>query len=658
MKRFLIGFQLAIMCFCAVSQSVTMSFTGYDDSGNYIQLNRVLVVNHTQGWNKTVFWPDTAFTVQYTAGADDMMSAASVQLLQNTPNPFNTVTDVCLTVAYAGEAVLSVSDMSGRVVASAKCRLQSGTHRFSVSVANAGTYLMTARQNGKVSSVKMVCDEGGRVSEIRYQDMVSVPEGAFLSSPSAPQGITVRMGDKMEFVGYADIDGAEKNTRCEVLSQGVSRLYGLQFVLSGNRVAGPAAVSGKTEKANGTEKANEEENNKAFRVALSLSPFSLNQFANGYTFAVGDRTAATPEELQQIYRDLGSTEMYVRIATKRHVTEKDVTDGKPDENANVHTFDQGIRLCRIAADLDIPINPEIMCAYTYMDMDKQQAPRFEEYPEIYALQNGKEWSELTLDEICTVLEAYGAFIGEAVLNTGCTVNNWNLGNEANFGFAGISMGLETAVNPKLKKAGNLKKYTAPVFARGWLKRNVWQYDAKAYAAVKRGILSAYEKLGMDASGVKFSTHIATVVFPPKCSVDFFNYMKQNGYVMETAGISYYPSAPSMSVNKKKLLKKTISKINEKCGLPVFVGEFSYPSGKMDGPFAGWNKKVRGYQHSQQGQADIYADVISWGKTHGMAGIRYWAPDYKGWYAMSMFEFSGKKGTAKIILKNHREIIEK
>ncbi len=362
--------------------------------------------------------------------------------------------------------------------------------------------------------------------------------------------------------------------------------------------------------------------------------------------------------MQKIYRELGSTEMYVRIATKRHIISEDITDGEKDENANVHTFDQGIELCKIAAALNIPINPEIMCAYTYMDMDKQQAPRFHEYPDIYTLQNGKDWSELTLDEICIVLEAYGAFIGEAILNTGCTVNNWNLGNEANFGFAGISMGLKTAVNPKLQKASNIKKYLAPVFARGWLKRNVWQYDAAAYAAVKRGILSAYAKLGIDASNVKFSTHIATVVFPAICSVKFFNYMKEKGYEMETAGISYYPSAPSLSANKKKLLKKTITKINDKCGIPVFIGEFSYPSGKMDGPFASWKKKVRGYKHTQQGQADIYADVIKWGKANGMAGIRYWAPNYEGWYSMSMFEFANKKGTAKDILQNHKELISK
>ena len=128
-----------------------------------------------------------------------------------------------------------------------------------------------------------------------------------------------------------------------------------------------------------------------FRVALSLSPFSLPQFEHGYTFKVGEQTASTPQELQAIYREKGATEMFVRIATKRHTTAEDITDGKADSNANVHTFDRGIELCRIAAELGMPINPEIMCAYTYMDMEAQQEPRFEEYPEIYSLQKGKRW---------------------------------------------------------------------------------------------------------------------------------------------------------------------------------------------------------------------------------------------------------------------------
>lgn len=401
----------------------------------------------------------------------------------------------------------------------------------------------------------------------------------------------------------------------------------------------------------------EDDTSGSFRVALSLSPFSLPQFEKGYTFKIGDKTASTPEQLQEIYRELGATEMYARIATKRHVTEEDITDGEPDSNANVHTLDQGLELCRIAAALDIPVNPEIMCAYTYMDMEKQQAPRFDEYPEILALQNGKDWSELTLDEICTVLEAYGEFVGEEILGSGCTVNDWNLGNEANFGFAGISLGLKTAVNPKLETVPGFMKYLLPSLAPGWLERNVWKFDASAYAAVRRGILRAYDKLGIDASQVRFSTHIATVVSTPTCAARFFKCLKKNGYTMDVAGISYYPSAPGTYKNKELLLKKTVRAIRRKCGLPVFIAEFSYPSGEMEGPFAGWNTKAGDYELNQQGQADIYAGVISWGKRQGLAGIRYWAPDFEGWYAMSMFEFADRTGTAKAILENHPEIIQ-
>ena len=643
MKRIITLSLLTLICFFAVAQTVTLTFTGRDADGRYVKLDRVVVNNYTKGWQKALTWPDTTLTLKNTSSMIVSTENEDFALSQNNPNPFNATTDVMLTAAEKGEVTLTITDINGRVVVGANnySPLQSpksGRHHFRVTLSHPGTYVMTARQNGKVSSIKMVCNGSGNTDKIEYQDVVETFHETSLQTVSHD---VFHFGDQMEYVGYATLDSMEMETAFVMEALGASQTIPLQIarVYKGN--------------ANASAKADSE----PFRVALSLSPFSLNQFDKGYSFVVGDKSASTPEELQNIYRELGSTEMYVRIATKRHVTDEDVTDGEPDENANVHTFDQGIRLCQIAAELGIPINPEIMCAYTYMDMDKQQAPRFDEYPEIYALQNGKKWEELSLDEICTVLEAYGAFVGEAILSTGCTVNNWNLGNEANFGFAGISMGLKTAVDPKLEKAGTVKKYLAPVFARWWLKKHVWQHDAKAYAAVKAGILQAYANLGIDATNVKFSTHVATVVFPAGCTAKFFNFMKDNGYEMETAGISYYPSAPSMSLNKKRLLKKTVTKINKKCGLNVFIGEFSYPSGKMDGPFAGWNKKVKGYKHDQQGQANIYADVVKWGKANGMAGIRYWAPDYEGWYAMSMFEFSNKKGTAKNILLNHKSLIE-
>ena len=382
-----------------------------------------------------------------------------------------------------------------------------------------------------------------------------------------------------------------------------------------------------------------------FRFALSLSPFSSKSFKEGYTYEYNNKQINNMTDLEKLYIEKGATEMYVRIATKRSITPVDITDGEIDTNANVHTFDQAIELCKIAKELNIPINPEVMLAFTYMDMEKQQAPRFNEYPEIYKLQNGKEWEELSLEEIIIVLKAYGKFLAKEILKTGCTVNNWNLGNEANFGFAGVSLGLKTAVNKKLEKVSGFMRYILPLFNPGWLENNIWKYNAKMFSAVKEGILSAYKDLNID-SNVKFSTHIATVVMTPGTCARYFNCLKKHGYNVDTAGISFYPSAPSMYIDSMVLFKKTVKEINNRCKVPVFIAEFSYPSGKMSGPFAGWNKNVKGYSHSEEGQASIFKDVLNWGKNHGVIGIRYWAADYEDWGSMGLFKFENKHGKPK------------
>ena len=397
------------------------------------------------------------------------------------------------------------------------------------------------------------------------------------------------------------------------------------------------------------------ETDESFRMALSVSPFTDRAFKNGYTYELNGEQISNIEELEKMYMDNGATEMYVRIATKRHITDTDETDGQPDSNANVHTFDQAMELCKLAAKLNIPINPEVMCAYTYMDMETQQAPRFDEYPEIYELQNGKDWTALSLDEIDVVLKAYGKFLAKEILQTGCTVNNWNLGNEANFGFAGVSLGLKTAVNPRLEKVSDFMRYIYPTFNCGWLERNIWKYNAKEFAAVKEGILEAYKELGIDASDVRFSTHIATVVMTPNACARYFNCLKDNGYEVDTAGISFYPSAPSLYVNSMTLFKKTVMAINSKCGKQVFVAEFSYPSGEMSGTFAGWSKETKGYRNTEEGQADIYRDVVSWGLSHGVIGIRYWAADYEDWGTMGLFSFENKHGIPKESMNRQLEI---
>ena len=559
----------------------------------------------------------------YFFNMDALVASDGLYLPQNKPNPFDGTTDVYLAVVDDAEVSVVVADVFGSIEAQYVGSLEPGVHRLRLTLRTKGTHVLGVHQNGKGRSIVLLCNAGGAFNRLEYTEFVEPIDLELFQQ--------LLDDDKDEdFVAYGAVKSAMHSN---------------------------AAYAGD------------------FRVALSLSPFTLNQFDAGYTFQVGDKTATTPAQLQQIYKDLGSTEMYVRLATKRHKTYNpdgtldNTTDGKPDENANVHTFDQVMQTCRVAASLNIPINPEVMCAYIYMDMDGTQAPRFykTDYPELYAsnptwaaiLKNGDaKWEELSLDDICTVLEIYGEFVADSILATGCTVNDWNLGNEANFGFAGIGIGTPNSFDQKLAKAGPMKRYMSSLFSLWWLKKHVWCYNAKQYAAVKRGILKAYAKAGKDASNVRFSTHIATVTSTPRATASFFSYMAEHGYAVDVAGISYYPSAPAMSFNKKKMLTKTVTRINKKCGVPVFIGEFSYPSQDMVGPFAGWNQQLGSYKKNQQGQADIYRDVIAWGKEHGLIGIRYWAPDYEGeWYPMSMFTFENKVGTAKTILLNHKEIVQ-
>ena len=345
---------------------------------------------------------------------DALVASEGLYLPQNKPNPFNGSTDIYLAVVDKAEVSLVAADVYGHIEAQYRVALEPGVHRFRITLRSKGTHVLGLHQNGKSRSIVLLCNAGGATNRIEYCEFVEPIDLALYEQ--------LLDDDKDEdFVAYGAVKSAMHSN---------------------------AAYAGD------------------FRVALSLSPFTLNQFDAGYTFQVGDKTATTPAQLQQIYKDLGSTEMYVRLATKRHKTYNpdgtldNTTDGKPDENANVHTFDQVMQTCRVAASLNIPINPEVMCAYIYMDMDGTQAPRFykTDYPELYAsnptwaaiLKNGDaKWEELSLDDICTVLEIYGEFVADSILATGCTVNDWNLGNEANFGFAGIGIGVPNSFDQKL-----------------------------------------------------------------------------------------------------------------------------------------------------------------------------------------------------------------
>ena len=229
MKKSLILLLLALSCIFCSAQDVVLTFTGCDANNGYCRLNRVIVSNLTKGWQETITWPDTVLTMHVGTGMEDFATSDGFGFAQNAPNPFNGLTDVNLTVTEPGEVMMEITDVNGKIVETrGHASLHPGTHQFRINVANTGIYFLTARQNGKTSSIKMINTGNGSGNSIEYQ-------GTTLSLKHGAKGNTTNpfsIGDQMEYVGYATINGAEVQSQHLTQAQGSSQTLTLRFTVS------------------------------------------------------------------------------------------------------------------------------------------------------------------------------------------------------------------------------------------------------------------------------------------------------------------------------------------------------------------------------------------------------------------------------------------
>ena len=220
-------FTAIILCLLSVAflcaQSVTLTFTGNTANNQYVPLSRVVVSNLTKGWQETLTWPDTVLVMNIT-GIHDVETgrAPSLQLSQNTPNPFNSTTLVNLLVTEPGDVTVTVTDITGRLVAvetfpetslQKTSPQQPAIYQMRVSLSLAGTYFLTAQQNGHTASVKMVNNGDGGANNVTVAGMfVETCPGAPLQTKSSTRGTTDNPfdpGDQMEYVGFAMLHGMD-----------------------------------------------------------------------------------------------------------------------------------------------------------------------------------------------------------------------------------------------------------------------------------------------------------------------------------------------------------------------------------------------------------------------------------------------------------------
>ena len=373
-----------------------------------------------------------------------------------------------------------------------------------------------------------------------------------------------------------------------------------------------------------------------FRVSLSVSPFT-EAVLGAVTLADGRRRASTVREVQRLFNRHGATEVFVRVATLRNARDGDAEYG----------FERAIERARLAAHLGMPLNPELGLWAVYGDITRQPPPDFGDYPSIVL---PGPWLSLTLAQMEDALRQYGALVARQILSAGVHVNYWDLGNEVEWGVAGVAIrsfnqtgySPPTAIDPAIGQMSAVQLLAMPEADRiAWLQQHLWPYVGRLLAAVAQGVHSA-------DPAARFSTHLASIgVQDATLHTAFWETMSQAGYRPGQFGTSLYPTNGDPG-DRKAVFLGIAKTLQRRFGRRLFFAEFSYPSGPMGSPFP-WNNTQPGYPQTPDGQYRYLRDLAAESAATGaVAGIRPWAPDYCTnppgiWQPMSLFT---QDGTAK------------
>jgi len=374
-----------------------------------------------------------------------------------------------------------------------------------------------------------------------------------------------------------------------------------------------------------------------FRVGLSISPFADLELAYGVQYKDGAATATNLLQMENLLKSHGANELYARLATDF---------AYPAAGTN-HSLARVIERANTAISAGLPLNVELGLWKHYGDIAGQPQPDFSEYPSIIL---PGPWQTLTLNQMKVVLRQYGTLVAQQILSTGVTVNIWDLGNEIDFGTAGVSVAPVTGayeseqgpnwykapdgINPVIGTESVASLLNMPEPHRiAWLQNNLWPYEAQLLNAVREGILQV-------DSSARFSTHISQST-SPTFAVAFYTAMQNWGLPLDELGFSLFPSSHAASSDVLKQFQLTMKAVKNAFNKPIHLSEYAYPNGPMSGAYAAWNNQQKGYVHNAMGQRDLLRDLSSWGAALGLSGIRPWAPDLSynggGWEPLSLFK---------------------
>lgn len=219
----LLFFVLLSVAFMGQSaQDMTVRFIGKLNGNHYQRLDSVRFTNLTRGWSETIIYPDTIIVLNATVDVlDNEFKTGGFE--QNVPNPFDCHTMVELSVPQDENVRLQLFDAAGKQCAELKVSLEAGSHRFDITASKPQTYILKAIAGEHPYSVRMVNVGSCGCDGIKYGGYAGLSTKLTIENE-------FQVGDDMEFVGYANIDGVVVES--EVVTQSLMENLDVVLVFS------------------------------------------------------------------------------------------------------------------------------------------------------------------------------------------------------------------------------------------------------------------------------------------------------------------------------------------------------------------------------------------------------------------------------------------
>jgi uncharacterized protein (TIGR02145 family) len=183
--------------------SLKLTFLCQTIDGGHLQPDSITIENITRGWEETIFFPDTIYTLAVGTDVAELNFGDDLQVM---PNPFYGFTRVNIVSQKTENAKIIIYDISGRICTKYEGKLEEGSNVFEISLTTPQTYILSVQTSSGIKSIKMENLGGAGVSKIKYQGNINNMKVNPLKSKST---YPFEIGDEFRCTAYVYLNDNE-----------------------------------------------------------------------------------------------------------------------------------------------------------------------------------------------------------------------------------------------------------------------------------------------------------------------------------------------------------------------------------------------------------------------------------------------------------------